>query len=197
MKHAVREELFGVFAFVGVVWCVFIVGQVLPLDIKAYGVTPRTLVGLAGIPAMPFLHASWGHLVSNTLPLTILLFLLAGSNANSWAVVVSIIIVGGALLWLFGRSATHIGASGLIYGLIAFLILSGILERRVVPLVIAILVGFLYGGTLVSGVIPGSATHVSWEGHLFGAIAGGIVAKLLTGSRNRTPWQVIGSRWQN
>jgi membrane associated rhomboid family serine protease len=72
----------------------------------------------------------------------------------------------------------------LIYGLIAFLLVSGICERRVVPMIISIIVGFLYGGTLVSGVLPSWGSHVSWEGHLFGAIAGGIIAYLLTKDRN-------------
>jgi membrane associated rhomboid family serine protease len=75
---------------------------------------------------------------------------------------------------------THVGASGLIYGLIAFLLVSGFLERRIVPLVISIVVGFLYGGTLLAGIVPDLGSHVSWEGHLLGAVAGGLVAGLLT-----------------
>jgi len=85
---------------------------------------------------------------------------------------------------MFGRPATHIGASGLIYGLIAYLLVSGISERRIVPMIIAIIVGFLYGGTLASGVLPVWGSHVCWEGHLFGAIAGGAVALLITKERD-------------
>jgi membrane associated rhomboid family serine protease len=137
-------------------------------------------LGLIGIPAAPFLHADLHHIVSNTVPLFILLALLAGSKARSWEIVADVVILGGVLLWLFGRHATHIGASGLIFGLIAFLILSGFLERRLVPLAVAVLVGFVYGGTLISGVLPRLGSHVSWDGHLCGAIAGGIVAYALT-----------------
>jgi membrane associated rhomboid family serine protease len=180
VKHSVREELRGVLVFVGVVWCVFFVGLVMPFRINSFGVTPRSLVGLVGIPLMPFLHADLKHLMSNTFPLTVLLLLLAGSKAKSWAIVTYIILLGGAMLWLFGRSVTHVGASGLIYGLIAFLLVSGLLERRIVPLVIAVVVGFLYGGTLLSGIVPTLRPHISWEGHLFGAVAGGLVAGLLT-----------------
>jgi membrane associated rhomboid family serine protease len=180
VKHSVREELRGVLVFVGVVWCVFFVGLVMPFRINSFGVTPRSLVGLVGIPLMPFLHADLKHLMSNTFPLTVLLLLLAGSKAKSWAIVTYIILLGGAMLWLFGRSVTHVGASGLIYGLIAFLLVSGLLERRIVPLVIAVVVGFLYGGTLLSGIVPSLRSHISWEGHLFGAVAGGLVAGLLT-----------------
>jgi membrane associated rhomboid family serine protease len=183
-KHTVREELNGVLVFVGVIWCVFIVGHVLPFQIESFGITPRTLRGLVGIPAAPFLHASFEHLISNTVPLTVLLLLLAGSSAQSWAVVSYILILGGGLLWLFGRPATHIGASSLIYGLIAYLLVTGICERRIIPMFIAIIVGFLYGGTLAAGILPGAESHVSWEGHLFGAIAGGAVAYMLTRDRD-------------
>src|SRR5215208_6451322 len=136
-KHAIRPELVGVLAFVCLVWCIFFIGHVVPFQLRSYGITPRTLRGLVGIPAAPFLHANLAHLVSNTVPLTLLLLLLAGSRARSWAIVTSIILLSGALLWMFGRPATHIGASGLIYGLIAYLLVSGISERRIVPMIIA------------------------------------------------------------
>ena len=128
---------------------------------------------------MPFLHANLHHLVSNTIPLFVLLILLAGSRAESWEVVVIISCLGGFLLWIFGRPAVHIGASGLISGLVAFLILSGFLERRIVPLLIALVVGFLYGGSLILGVLPRIGSQISWDGHLCGAIAGGLVAYAL------------------
>lgn len=182
-KHTIREELYGVLAFVGFVWFIFVVGNVLPFRLESYGVTPRTLRGLVGIPAAPFLHENLGHVLSNTIPLTILLLLLAGSNAQSWSIVAYIVLLSGALLWLFGRPATHIGASGLIYGLIAFLLFSGIYERRFAPMIVAIVVGVLYGGTLATGVLPSFGSHISWEGHLFGAIAGGFVAYMLTKDR--------------
>jgi membrane associated rhomboid family serine protease len=175
-KHSIRDELVGVLVFVGVIWCVFIVGQILPFQLDSYGITPRTLRGLVGIPASPFLHADLAHIVSNTIPLTVLLLLLAGSRGQTWTVVASIVLVSGALLWLFGRSANHIGASGLIYGLIAYLLVSGLREGRVIPFIIAVVVWFLYGGTLAAGILPSLSSHVSWEGHLFGMIAGGAIA---------------------
>jgi membrane associated rhomboid family serine protease len=185
-KHTIREELVGVLAFVGFIWCVFLIGQILPIQIESFGVTPRTLRGLVGIAAAPFLHANLGHLISNTIPLTVLLVLLAGSQARSWSVVFWIVLLSGALLWLLGRPATHIGASSLIYGLIAYLLVSGIRERRIVPMIISLAVGFLYGGTLVSGVLPRLNSQISWEGHLFGAIAGGVVAYFMTMNRDGT-----------
>jgi membrane associated rhomboid family serine protease len=116
-----------------------------------------------------------------------LLILLAGSRAESWEVVVLTTFLGGFLLWLFGRPDVHIGASGLISGLTAFLVLSGILERRIVPLVIALLVGFFYGSSLLMGIIPRFGSQISWDGHLCGAIAGGIVAwALARGARSNS-----------
>ena len=190
-KHTVREELSGVIAFVGVIWCVFFISHILPFQLESFGITPRTLRGLVGIPAAPFLHANLRHLISNTIPLTVLLLLLAGSKAQSWVVVTYILFLSGALLWLFGRTATHLGASSLVYGLIAYLFVSGICERRIVPMIISLIVGFLYGGTLASGILPRWGSHISWEGHLFGAIAGAAIAYLLTKDRHTADDSVI------
>jgi membrane associated rhomboid family serine protease len=176
MKHTIQEELKWVLIFIAILWGVRLVDSVLPIDFNVYGLIPRTFGGLIGIPLMPFLHGGWGHLISNTIPLAILLVLLAGSRANSIAIVVGLVFLGGLLLWLFGRSSIHVGASGLVFGLIAFLIASGFLERRIVPLLVACLVLFLYGGTIIWGVIPSINQGVSWDGHLFGAIAGGLLA---------------------
>ena len=152
-SHTIRDELGGIVAFVATIWGVFLASCFVP-GIDHYGVIPRTLAGLAAIPAMPFLHENLHHILANTVPLFILLALLAGSRARSWEVVIDIVLLGGFLLWLLGRPAIHIGASGLIFGLIAFLILSGLLEKRLVPLGIALLVGFTYGSTLISGILP-------------------------------------------
>jgi membrane associated rhomboid family serine protease len=81
------------------------------------------------------------------------------------------------------RRANHIGASGLVYGLIAYLVVAGILERRFVPLAIALVVGFLYGGTLAAGVVPRVGSYVSWDGHLLGAVAGALVASAMNRGR--------------
>ena len=180
VQHTIQQEIKGVIAFVAVIWAAFLVDSVVPYNFTEFGVTPRTLVGLVGIPAMPFLHADWRHITSNTLPLVVLLVLLAGSRARSWLVVVAIVLLGGALLWLLGRPAIHVGASGLVFGLIVFLIVSGLLERRLVPLAVSLVVGFLYGGSLLWGIVPRLGSHVSWDGHLCGAIAGGAMAYLLT-----------------
>jgi membrane associated rhomboid family serine protease len=179
-RHTVQQELHGILAFVGAIWAVFLISCFAP-SLDNHGVVPRTLAGLVGILAMPFLHADLHHIVGNTVPLLVLLALLAGSRAQSWEIVVEIILLGGGLLWLTGPDNTdHIGASGLIFGLVAFLVLSGFLEKRPVPLLISVLVGFLYGSTLIWGVLPHPGSRVSWQGHLCGAVAGAAVAYALT-----------------
>lgn len=178
MKHRIVDELHFVIVFVAVVWGVFLTDLVLPGNFNAYGLAPRHIDGLPGIVAMPFLHGGWDHLMGNTVPLIVLLCLLAGSRANTYSIVPQIIALGGLLLWVLGRSnSIHVGASGLIYGLTAFLIVAGFREGRLGALAIAVLVGFMYGATLLGGILPFSVgDNVSWDGHLTGAIAGGLVA---------------------
>ena len=173
-QHKIREELKGIILFLVLIWGIFLLDRVLPLE--QFGLVPRDLSGAIGILTMPFLHADFQHLIGNSVPLIILLCLLAGSRVSSFKTSVSISLLGGVLLWLFGRTALHIGASGLIFGLMTFLIFAGYFERRVRSILIAVLVGVLYGGTLLSGMLPRQG--VSWDGHLFGALAGFFVAYL-------------------
>jgi membrane associated rhomboid family serine protease len=117
--------------------------------------------------------------MSNTLPLVVLLVLLAGSRADSRKIVAIIIVLGGVLLWLFGRGDyNHIGASLLVFGLASFLIVSGILEKRTLPMIISIVVAVTYGTSLLSGILPWQQ-GVSWDGHLMGGIAGATTAWML------------------
>jgi membrane associated rhomboid family serine protease len=178
MKHTIREELTGVLIIIGAIWLVFMIDAVLPTDLAAWGLVPRTLSGSFGIVTMPFLHGSFSHLTGNTVPLIMLLCLLAGSRANSAGSVIAIWLLGGILLWSFGREAIHVGASGLVYGLVSFLIVAGILERRFLSMAVAVIVGLLYGGSLLWGILPTAGKSVSWDGHLAGAIAGALVAAI-------------------
>lgn len=175
--HDVKRELRWILLFLGAIWVCFAADLILPLE--QLGLVPRTFDGLTGIFAMPFLHGNVQHLLGNSVPLAVTLLLLAGSRANSLAIVVLITLLGGAGLWLFGRTALHIGASGLVFGLIAFHILAGLFERRLQSIVISVVVGLLYATTLVQGVIP-TRSGVSWDGHLAGAVAGGLVAFLVS-----------------
>lgn len=171
--HQVSREVRGILFFIVAIWAVFLLDQLLPLE--QLGLIPRSLRGIPGIVAGPFLHKNLSHLVSNTVPLLVLLLLLAGSRSDSATVVINTTLLGGGLLWLFGRTARHIGASGLVFGLIAFLIVSGVFERRWSALLVALLVGLLYGTTLFTGILPFQHGG-SWDGHFCGAVAGSVTA---------------------
>lgn len=171
--HSIGRDIGAIALFLGLIWFVFVLDRFLPLE--QLGLVPRTAGGLVGIVAMPFLHGDFAHLMANSVPLAVTLLLLAGSRANSGAITVLIALIGGAGLWLFGRQALHIGASGLVFGLIAFHIFAGIFERRPSSVTIAVVVGVMYASTLLQGVLP-LQRGVSWDGHLFGALAGILVA---------------------
>ncbi|RMF39149.1 MAG: rhomboid family intramembrane serine protease [Alphaproteobacteria bacterium] len=145
---------------------------------RQFGLIPREIVGLDGILAMPLLHGSVDHALTNTPPLIVLGGLLGLTASRSLlAINAMIVAVGGGLVWLLGRAALHVGASGLIFGWFAFLVARGIIDRSPLTLAIAALAGALYG-TIILGVLPGQP-GVSWEAHLFGAVAGVLAALLL------------------
>lgn len=170
-----RREFYWIGIVLLVMWLVRIVDATIPYTLSDYGLQPRRLVGLPGIITMPFLHDSFGHLLSNTASLGILLFLLVSSRESPWLLAALTSVLGAALLWLVGRDANHIGASGLVFGLIGLLIVNGFKHRHPVPVGIAIVVGILFGGTLLWGIVP-SGEAVSWDGHVCGLIAGSAVA---------------------
>lgn len=181
--HKIREEFVTIALFIGIIWGVFLFDQILPLE--RLGLIPREVEGLFGIITMTFLHADLQHIISNTIPLAVLLSLLAGSQADSKKTVAFIIVLGGLLLWIFGRSnSIHIGASLLVFGLATFLVVSGLLEKRVLSLLISLIVAIMYGSTLIGGIMP-LQQGVSWEGHLMGGIAGGVTAWLLVKSSSK------------
>lgn len=175
--HSIKRDLLGMGLFIAAIWAVFALDYFLPLE--KLGLVPRTFRGLTGIVAMPFLHGDFKHLLGNSIPLAVTVMLLAGSRANSRLIVLMIALLCGAGLWLFGRTALHIGASGLVFGLIAFHVFAGVFEKRLQSVIIACIVGLLYASTLLKGVIP-FQNGVSWEGHLIGAFSGVLVALLVS-----------------
>lgn len=181
--HTIKRDLVGVGIFIALIWIVFALDYFLPLE--SLGLVPRTLRGLTGIVAMPFLHGDFKHLLGNTVPLAVTMMLLAGSRANSGGIVVLITLLCGTGLWIFGREALHIGASGVVFGLIAFHVFAGFFEKRVQSVIIALVVGLFYASTVIQGVMP-FQRGVSWEGHLIGAIAGAIVALITANMLNNT-----------
>jgi len=180
--HSLGRDIKGIAVFIALIWMVFVLDRFLPLE--NFGLIPRTLGGAAGIITLPFLHADLQHLTSNSVPLIVLLLLLAGSRANSIDIVVLVSLLAGIALWLFGRTAIHIGASVLVFGLTGFLVCAGFFEKRLLSAFIAIGVAVVYGSTMLAGILPRGG-GVSWEGHLFGAVAGGLVAYYIAGDLGR------------
>ena len=159
-------------------WMVQIVNVVFSLHLNQYGLQPLETRGLLGILTMPFLHADWEHLISNTPPLIALiggLFLFYKRRA--WGILVYLYIISGLLTWFMGRSSTHIGASGLAYALASFHFVSGVIKKETRQRAFALLVAFLYGG-FVWAFFPTlyMGTSISWEGHLSGLLTGIIFA---------------------
>lgn len=143
----------------------------MPSSFVIYGVLPRHIEGLKGILAAPFIHADWEHLASNAVPLLVLgAALFYFYREVAWRVLLIIYIMSGFWLWLGGRENYHIGASNIVYGLASFLFLSGIIRKHIGLIAISLLVVFLYG-SMVWGLLP-VLQKISWEGHLFGTLAG-------------------------
>jgi membrane associated rhomboid family serine protease len=148
-------------------------------SLNLYGIRPRTADGLAGIIYAPLLHGNFAHLAANTVPLLVLgWFVLLRGTRTFLIVTLVTIVVSGFGTWLIGPANTvHIGASGLVFGYFGFLLISGYFERSATAVLWSILVFFLYG-SLLWGVLP-QGNGISWQGHLFGFIGGGVAAYLL------------------
>ncbi|TAM73218.1 MAG: rhomboid family intramembrane serine protease [Mycobacterium sp.] len=177
-----------ILTFVALLYLVELIDQMTRHSLDANGIRPLETDGLWGIVFAPVLHESWQHLMANTVPLLVLGFLmtLAGLSRFVWATAI-VWILGGFGTWLIGDVGSscgptdHIGASGLIFGWLAFLLVFGIFVRRMSNIIIGLLVMFVYGGVLL-GAMPvlGLCGGVSWQGHLCGAVAGVVAAYLLS-----------------
>jgi membrane associated rhomboid family serine protease len=170
--------------FVAVMWIAEIVDQVIfhgALD--QFVIRPHSIPGLWGILFSPFLHGGFTHLIANTLPfLTLGWFVMVRNIEDFWTVTIVTMGVSGLGVWLFGESSSvHIGASSLVFGYLGFLICRGYFERSFISISLSLLILMSYGG-LIWGVLP-LQEGVSWEGHLFGFIGGGLAARMIAGSR--------------
>lgn len=171
------------------IWLIFLVdfSQVLRFNFSLLGIYPRQWIGLSGVVFSPFVHGSFSHLISNTVPLLILITLLFYFyNQIAFKSLIYLWLLSGFFTWIIGRNSYHVGASGLIFALVFFLFFSG-LFRKYIPLVaVSMVVAFAYGSTVWS-IFPITEyidVSLSWEGHLSGAIAGFIVALIF---RNQGP----------
>jgi len=158
--------------FVFIMWLVKIIEVLFEIDFSGFGVYPLSLKGLPGIVFSPFIHSDFNHLFNNSIPfffLAVALFYFYSEVALK--VFIWTFFLTGSLVWLAGRDAWHIGASGLIYGLASFLFFSGIIRKYFRLIALSLLVVFLYG-EMVWGIFPGIYKNISWESHMLGFFAG-------------------------
>jgi membrane associated rhomboid family serine protease len=181
-----KAPITAVGSLVGVMWVSELLDTAVGHRLDRYGVQPRTLVGLRGIPFAPFLHVGWQHLIGNTVPFAILGVLIALSGVVRFAKANVIIgLCSGLGMWLFGATGSvHLGASGMVFGYLGHLLSRGFFDRRFGQIVLGAIVGVVYGG-LLWGVLP-TNTGVSWQGHLFGFL-GGVVAAWIMRRSPKTP----------
>ena len=175
-------------------WVTQVVNLFMGYGLNEYGVAPRTIPGLRGIPLGPFLHGGFGHLISNTLPLLVLGGLVAArGRANFAGVTAFIVFVGGLGLWCIGRPwpwqdierLVHVGASGLVFGYFGYLVARGWYERSILSILVALAVIVVFGWGILFGLLP-TGGFVSWEGHLCGLLAGALIARLTRGQFRRS-----------
>lgn len=184
MRKSIFKELLSVIfyptLFLIVCWVVFISDTIFHLELYRFGVSPRTLEGLKGIIFSPFIHADFNHIANNSFPIFILSSLIFYFyKPIAWPCIIWIYVISGIWLWVGGRNNEnvtnyHFGASTLIYGFSTFLFFSGVFRKHKQLMVVSALVVFLYG-SITWGIFPFDKT-MSWEGHLFGAISGILVA---------------------
>jgi membrane associated rhomboid family serine protease len=169
---------------IGGLWLIHGLQALLGFDFGYYGVYPRTIFGLRGILFSPLIHGDWGHLMANTPPLfamsVIIMFFYRKVAIPSFTL---IYFLTGLAVWGFGRQVFHIGASGVVYGLVSFVFFSGIFRRNLKSIVLALIV-LMYYGSMFLGVLPGKE-GVSWESHLLGAIVGVLIAFLYRNNKEK------------
>jgi membrane associated rhomboid family serine protease len=180
-KSVVREHAYVLFSVLGAFWVVELLDRILPWDLEyMFGVQAKTWGGLVGVLFWPFLHGDFAHLLGNTVPFVVLGGLVMASGVRTFVVVFWMsTIVGGLGIWLFAaQGSNHIGASGVIFGFLGFLLLRAWFGRRIRWVLVAVVAAFLYGGILFSLARPEAG--ISWHGHFFGFVGGAVASWLLT-----------------
>ncbi len=160
---------------VAVFWGVAVVNVLTAHSLSAFGIQPRTMLGLLGVLLAPFIHLSFGHVLANTVPFFALSAVLQKTRGTMHYLLLSAVfaLLGGLMVWGFARGNTsHAGASGLIFSYMGFFLLAGVLHRNWLNLLVAVVVTLFYGSMLF-GMFP-TNEEVSWEGHLFGFLVGGV-----------------------
>ena len=180
-RRRFRSRLSFAALYVIVIWAVHLINGLLFGGVLIFfGIHPLDLSSIWHIFTSPLLHADFGHLISNTVPGAVFSFLIGMSGKRVWwEVLAFVVIVGGLGTWLLGGVGTnHIGASGLVYGWLGYLLVRGIFNRSLPQILVGVVLGVFYSG-LVWGVLPGTP-GVSWQAHLFGALGGILAGMLIT-----------------
>lgn len=173
--HPVPAAL-AMIAFTALLYVIEIVDRVTSLGLENDGIVSRNLSGLLGIIWAPLLHGNWDHLLSNTVPFLVFGFLAMAGGIRQFVGVTALIwLVSGVGVWLTGPDNVYtIGASGIIFGWLVFLLVRGFFARSLRQIGVAVVLFFIWGSVLL-GVLPGQP-EISWQAHLFGAIAGLVAA---------------------
>jgi membrane associated rhomboid family serine protease len=182
LLRSTKTTIKQVFSILAVLWAMYFASLIWP-RLAGWGICPRTRDGLVGILMAPLLHANMLHITANSIALALLLFsALSYSRALTTDVIVVTWVLGGGLVWVFGQASlhglpvVHIGASGIVFGLIGFLVFAGLWRRDWRAVALSVLILFLYGGAILSllRVVPG----ISWSSHVFGFAAGVLTARV-------------------
>jgi membrane associated rhomboid family serine protease len=183
-KRVAREEGIALLAAtVALMWVVQLINSLDSYKLDNDGLYPHNVDRLWGIFTTPFLHASWSHLIGNTIPFVFMGVLIALSGAKRFAAVTVIVIVlGGLGTWLISPTGVPVvGASGVVFGYATFLLTRGFFNHSVAEILAGVVVGAVFGSALLASLVPHG--NVSWQGHLCGGIAGVIAAWLLSRDR--------------
>ena len=165
--------------FVAALWVVQIVNDAHNLSFNRFGLKPREVDGLWGVLTAPVLHLSYGHMLSETVPFAGVGWVLLLSGLRSWLLVSGLVLViGGLATWLVAPSGLVVGASGLVFGWIGYLLARAYFTRKVRWIVSAVAVLFFFG-TLLASLLPSFDKHASWQAHVCGFLAGVVVAAIL------------------
>lgn len=179
--HILRQLVFPI-SLVIMMWAVKIIEVAQNHKYTRWGIFPRDIDGAVGVLTAPFIHSDWQHLMSNTLPLFMLTsVMMVFYRRVALPAYMIITVLTGAMVWLFARESYHVGASGVVYGLVAFLAWTGIFRRNLKSIILSLVILVMYSGYF-HGIVP-NKEGVSWESHLFGGFVGIFVAFLFKNVR--------------
>lgn len=187
-KSVARQEGFALLAaMVALMWVVELINSVDSYKLDQDGLYPHNVDRIWGIFTTPFLHASWSHLIGNTIPFVFMGALIALEGARRLAAVTLIVIVlGGLGTWLVSPAGVPVvGASGVVFGYATYLLARGFFNHSMTQILAGVVVGAVFGSALLASLVPHG--NVSWQGHLCGGIAGVIAAWLLSRDRSEVP----------